>query len=559
WNSFDVPLVSFTGVNKSNISQFKFVGSGGKNVLIDNLYFWDNSATVDAEAPTEFVATKGSVEANSVELLLNANDNTNVINYTVSYNTTTVNVAGVAGTQKTVLIEGLMASTAYTFTITAKDATGNMAANTLTVMATTTSVVVVPAAPTPAALAAEKVISIFSDAFVSSAGGLNVNPSWSQATLVSIVTLSGGNTALEYKNFNYQGTEFSKLDVSKLKFLHLDLYSANLPSVEVSIISPGQENFYNVTLSGGKWNSVDIALTNYTVPDLTEIFQLKIENKSVFGKTLLVDNIYFWTDFVSTVVGPPAKAKPSFPITFEDSSTVNYSISDFAGNTLSGIAADPDNANNKVLKSVRSPKVSGFEAYAGTVIAGKSFVNPIRFVAGKTKITARVYSPDANTLIALKVEGDGTPTESLALTTAVGWNNLTFDFGTAKTVAGMKSQVAQLDKNYTKLVIFYNFFVPGATQAVDKTYYVDDINTDAISTSVKSGNKNNEFSIYPNPSEGAFSVESTINATYEIVNTSGVLVKSGTLVVGVNSIASDLQSGIYVLRANGTVKKLVVR
>jgi hypothetical protein len=39
WNSFNIPLTTFTGVDKADIFQFKFVGSGGKTVYIDNLYF----------------------------------------------------------------------------------------------------------------------------------------------------------------------------------------------------------------------------------------------------------------------------------------------------------------------------------------------------------------------------------------------------------------------------------------------------------------------------------------------------------------------------------------
>ena len=41
WNSFDIPLSSYTGPDKTQIYQFKFVGTpGGNTVYIDNLYFW---------------------------------------------------------------------------------------------------------------------------------------------------------------------------------------------------------------------------------------------------------------------------------------------------------------------------------------------------------------------------------------------------------------------------------------------------------------------------------------------------------------------------------------
>ena len=40
WNSYDLLLSSFTGVDMSNVIQFKFTGSGGKTVYMDNLYFY---------------------------------------------------------------------------------------------------------------------------------------------------------------------------------------------------------------------------------------------------------------------------------------------------------------------------------------------------------------------------------------------------------------------------------------------------------------------------------------------------------------------------------------
>ena len=41
WNSFDIPLSSYTGPDKTQIYQFKFVGTpGGNTVYIDNIYFW---------------------------------------------------------------------------------------------------------------------------------------------------------------------------------------------------------------------------------------------------------------------------------------------------------------------------------------------------------------------------------------------------------------------------------------------------------------------------------------------------------------------------------------
>lgn len=49
WNSFEIPLSEFTGVNFSRIFQFKFVGSGGKTTYVDNLYFFNDINSGNAE------------------------------------------------------------------------------------------------------------------------------------------------------------------------------------------------------------------------------------------------------------------------------------------------------------------------------------------------------------------------------------------------------------------------------------------------------------------------------------------------------------------------------
>jgi hypothetical protein len=46
WNSYDILLSSFTGVDMSQVFQFKFTGSGGKTVYMDNLYFYNDATGI---------------------------------------------------------------------------------------------------------------------------------------------------------------------------------------------------------------------------------------------------------------------------------------------------------------------------------------------------------------------------------------------------------------------------------------------------------------------------------------------------------------------------------
>lgn len=99
------------------------------------------SGDTDTEAPTAFTATKGKVLSTSVELLLNATDNSGSVQYKISYGAgpTVVNTTGTSGAQKSFVVSGLTASTEYTFSVEAKDAAGNTAANNPQIVTATTT------------------------------------------------------------------------------------------------------------------------------------------------------------------------------------------------------------------------------------------------------------------------------------------------------------------------------------------------------------------------------------------------------------------------------------
>lgn len=95
-------------------------------VFIDNVSVQE---FVDVEAPTSFTATAGTVGATSVELLLNATDNSGSVTYDVTYGTTTKQATGDSGVETSMTINGLTPETAYTFSVSASDSSSNVAAN----------------------------------------------------------------------------------------------------------------------------------------------------------------------------------------------------------------------------------------------------------------------------------------------------------------------------------------------------------------------------------------------------------------------------------------------
>jgi beta-glucanase (GH16 family) len=106
---------------------------------IDYVRVYQNTL-VDTAAPTNFTATVGTVTSSTVELLLNASDNSGTAVYTIVYNGNTITLANPSGVQKSVVIPNLMPTTSYSFSVSATDLAGNSSANNpIIVNATTTA------------------------------------------------------------------------------------------------------------------------------------------------------------------------------------------------------------------------------------------------------------------------------------------------------------------------------------------------------------------------------------------------------------------------------------
>jgi PKD repeat protein len=136
------------------------------------------------------------------------------------------------------------------------------------------------------------VISIYSDAYTDITG-VNLNPNWGQATATSEIEVAG-EKVLKMAGLNYQGIDFAgnAQDVSGKTKLHVDVYCSVETDVNISLIGGGAENPVAITTQAGVWKSIDINLTEYTSPDLTEIIQLKFDATTT--PTIFVDNIYFY-------------------------------------------------------------------------------------------------------------------------------------------------------------------------------------------------------------------------------------------------------------------------
>lgn len=108
---------------------------------VDYVRVYQNTL-VDTQAPTNFTATIGAVTSSTIELLLNANDNSGTVAYNIVYSGGSISLANASGVQKSVIVPNLLPNTNYSFTVSASDLAGNtFVSNPITVNATTTGTI----------------------------------------------------------------------------------------------------------------------------------------------------------------------------------------------------------------------------------------------------------------------------------------------------------------------------------------------------------------------------------------------------------------------------------
>ena len=107
---------------------------------IDYVRVYQNTL-VDSEAPTNFTASVGEVTSSTIELLLNAEDNSENVVYSIDYDGQNITTANPSGEEKSVIIPNLMPSTTYNFSVSASDVTGNEYINNPILLSGTTTAV----------------------------------------------------------------------------------------------------------------------------------------------------------------------------------------------------------------------------------------------------------------------------------------------------------------------------------------------------------------------------------------------------------------------------------
>lgn len=303
----------------------------------------------DTQAPTNFTVTKGAVGPSSVELLLNATDNSGFVTYTISYGSTILTTTGTSGVEKSYMVTGLTQETAYTFSIEAKDASGNQAANNpIQVSATTTKGSVFAPAPTPSLLA-ENVISVFSDPYTNVASRFDM---W-YATNMSETTV--GADKIKLVNSTAANAAFGTPDISpvvnlvatNMEKLHVDIYPTVATTMSLGVVTATGECKLPLTLIPNQWNSIDLNLNdlkaNNPASDLARVRQIGFW---LVNGTFYMDNLLFYkgnyqaltsareVDFKSTVSIYPNPVQNTLFVKLTDNSNSRLSVFDATGKKI---------------------------------------------------------------------------------------------------------------------------------------------------------------------------------------------------------------------------------
>ncbi|NUY80435.1 T9SS type A sorting domain-containing protein [Flavobacterium sp. MAH-1] len=346
WTSvnIDVNATNFPGLDLTKIREIKYdefkIGAAvtaNQVLAIDNFYFYKETAT----PPTLGAFTVPVKVLGDADFAITPPTSNSAGAW--SYSSSNTAVATISGGSNIHIVG------AGTSTITATQAANGIYASAST---TATFTVTVPPlttpAPTPPARNAWDVISVYSNAYTPVA-----STAWSADAVATDEQLSGNDTK-KISNMLIENVEFGAQNLTDMTMMHIDVYSEDCTGLNFWLLNNG-DRVAQRSVMLNQWNSFDIPLSTYTGLglNLNGVHLLKFESLNGGGKTIWVDNIYFYrpaTSLPPTLSNFTIPAKnfgdPDFTLTAPTSNSAgaftyssgNTNIATISGNTVHIVA-----------------------------------------------------------------------------------------------------------------------------------------------------------------------------------------------------------------------------
>lgn len=338
----------------------------------------------------------------------------------------------------------------YTLTVVVK---GTAIATTTREQSVTATTLMQPStiATTPRARNAEDVISIYGSAYTNLAG-TNYNPDWGQSGQGSSFAFFslGNHQMIQLINASYQGIQFANaVDLSQMEYVHLDVWTADVTSLETSLISQGSgEKPVKQNLTAENWTSIDIPLSAFTNQGLSvkDIHQIKFVASPWAKGTVFIDNIYFY------------KKPDTNSVLIQNFEGTAPTLTSFGNIPDASVVNNPEvSSANTTAKAARVSKTNGSETWAGTF-----FETSALDLKTYPKIRVKTRSPKANATVLVKLENANSSVSyetGMPTTVTDKWEELIFDMSAAP------------DAQYTRIVIFFDF----GTKGDGSVYYFDEV------------------------------------------------------------------------------------
>ncbi len=409
WTSFDIPLTKFSPVVMSKINQLMFdLGNGSNTVYIDNLYFWSASGTGTLPTISNFVVPSKTVGDAPFTLTSPTSNSAGAFTYTSS----NLNVATISGNTVTIIGAGTTVITAT------QAASGTYSVGTITANLVVAAKGSIPTTSAPAPTAnASNVLSVFGSHYTQNASAVGTDTwlqSWGQKAQATYLNITG-DTTIKYSPLDYAGVQFSApINVSTYDTLHLDIWTPDLTGILLDLIATN-ENTDTIKLVPGKWNSISIPLSVFTVNphkigvpnapcDLSKLLQFNFigNNAGVtpqgINGTIYLENVYFVQKSGKPTLGAftiPNQLVGATPFTITGPTSTStgsftYTSSNTAVATISG--------NTVTIVGVGSTLITATQAAAGGYVSASTSATLVVSYPTPTTAAPTPTTPAANVI-----------------------------------------------------------------------------------------------------------------------------------------------------------------